>query len=139
MVARSLDRIKMTKNLLEFDQKIFTTTNLIFLIWPKFMTPTNTNFTPQKYAGVVGLDRSPSPSSQACTNGDYFASPVTSLLFKKKTSGTEVRRTPDVKSRFVGFIRFVSFNFSQIQKIRFVVVIFIRSSWFSQAINPLML
>ena len=34
----------------------------------------------------------------------------------------EVRRTLDVKLRFVGFIRFVGFNFSQIQKIRFVVV-----------------
>ena len=45
-----------------------------------------------------------------------------SLLYKKKTSGTEVRRTPDVKSRFVGFIRFVRFHFGQIQKIRFVVV-----------------
>ena len=37
-------------------------------------------------------------------------------LQEKKTSGTEVRRTPDVKLRFVGF------NFGQIQKIRFVVV-----------------
>ena len=45
-----------------------------------------------------------------------------SLLYKKKTSGTEVRGTPDVKSRFVGFIRFVRFHFGQIQKIRFVVV-----------------
>ena len=33
-----------------------------------------------------------------------------------------VRRTPDVKLRFVGFIRFVGFNLGQIQKIRFVVV-----------------
>ena len=51
-----------------------------------------------------------------------LASLVALLLYKKKTSGTEVRRTPDVKLRFVGFIRFVSFNFGQIQKIRFIVV-----------------
>ena len=31
------------------------------------------------------------------------------LLYKKKTSGTEVRRTPGVKLRFVGF------NFGQIK------------------------
>ena len=43
-------------------------------------------------------------------------SPVALLLYKKKTSGTEVRRTPDVK------LRFVDFNFGQIPKIRFVVV-----------------
>ena len=71
------------------------------------MTPTNINLTPKKYAGAVGLDRSPS---------------LASLLYKKKTSGTDIRRTPDVKLRFVGFIRFVGFNFGQIQKIRFVVV-----------------
>ena len=33
----------------------------------------------------------------------------------KKTSGMEIRRTPDVKLRFVGFIRFVGFNFGQVQ------------------------
>ena len=46
---------------------------------------------------------------------------MASLLYKKKTSGMEVRRTPDVKLRFVGF------NFGQIQKIWFVVVM-VRSS-----------
>ena len=75
------------------------------------MTPTNINFTPKKYAGAVGLDRSPS-----------LASPVASLLYKKKTSGTEVRRTPDVKLRFVGFIRFVGFNFGHVQLLRFIIV-----------------
>ena len=33
--ASSLNQIKMTKNCLEYDQKILTTMNLIFLIWPK--------------------------------------------------------------------------------------------------------
>ena len=35
----------------------------------------------------------------------------------------EVRRTPDLKLRFVGFIRFVSFNFGQVQLLRFIVVV----------------
>ena len=39
-----------------------------------------------------------------------LASSVASLLYKKKTSGTEVRRTLDVKLWFVGFIRCVGFN-----------------------------
>ena len=41
---------------------------------------------------------------------------------RKKTSGTEVRRTPDLKLRFVGFTRFVSFNIGHVQLLRFVVV-----------------
>ena len=53
---------------------------------------------------------------------------LASLLYKKKMSGTEIRRTQDLKLRFVGFIRFVSFirfvgfNFGQVQLLRFVVV-----------------
>ena len=76
------------------------------------MAPINIIFPPKKYAGAVGLDRSPSPSSQ-----DWLGHlpSLASLLYKKKTSGREVRRTPDVKLRFVGFIRFVGFNFGQIQ------------------------
>ena len=67
------------------------------------------------------MDRYPSPGSQARTGWDTFPA---SLCFskRKKASGMEVRRTPDVKLRFVGFIRFISFNFDQIQKIRFIVV-----------------
>ena len=49
----------MTENWLDYDQKSFTTTNLILWIWPKFMKPTNINFTPKIYAGAVSLDRSP--------------------------------------------------------------------------------
>ena len=37
-------------------------------------------------------------------------------------SGMEIRRTPDLKLGFVGFIRFVGFNFGQIQILRLVVV-----------------
>ena len=33
------------------------------------MTPTNINFTPQKYAGAVGLDRSPAPASKLTLAG----------------------------------------------------------------------
>ena len=43
-------------------------------------------------------------------------------LQEKKTSGMEVRRTPDVKLRFVSFIRFVGCNFGHVQVLRFVVV-----------------
>ena len=41
------------------------------------------------------------------------------FIFK---SGTEVRRTSDVKLRFVGIIRLVSFHFSHVQLLRFVTV-----------------
>ena len=59
-----------------------------------------------------------------------------SLLYKKKTSGIKVRRTPDVRLRFVGF------NFGQVQLLRFVVVMirsysFGLSSEYSSAITPL--
>ena len=82
------------------------------------MTPANINFTPKNML-EVGLDRSPSPGLQARTGWDTYPASLRSST-RKKTSGTKVRRTPDVKLRFVGFI---SFNFGQIQKIRFVVVI----------------
>ena len=62
------------------------------------MTPTNIYFTPKKYAGAVGLDRCPSQCDM------------------------EVRRTPDLKLIFVGFIRFVGFNFGHGQLLRFVIV-----------------
>ena len=84
------------------------------------MTPTNISFTPKKYASAFGLERSPSPGLQAHTG---LANPVTLLLYKKKTSGTEVRRTQDVKLRFVGFNRCVGFNFGHGQLLRFIVVI----------------
>ena len=77
------------------------------------MTPTNINFNPKKYAGAVGLDRSPSPGFQACTGWETCpASLAPSLGFStKKTSGTGVKRTPNVRLR----LRFVVVNFGQIQ------------------------
>ena len=57
---------------------------------------------------------------------------LASLLYKKKTSGREIRRTPDVKLRFVGF------NFGQVQLFRFVVVVMIRSNLFGH-LNSVML
>ena len=89
------------------------------------MTPTNINLTPKNYAGAVGLDRSPSPGSQARTGWDTcpaLLAPSLRSSTRKKTSGTDIRRTPDVKLRFVGLIRFVGVNFGQIQLLRFVVV-----------------
>ena len=78
----------------------------------------NINLTPKKYDGAVGLDRSPSPGSQA-----RITSLAALLHYKKKTSGTDIKMTPDVKLRFVGF------NFGQIQLLRFVVVM-VRSNSF---------
>ena len=80
-------------------------TNLYFWIWPKFTTPMNITLTTKKYAGEVSLDRS-------------LASLAPSLRSskRKKASGMEIRRTQDVK------LRFVRFNFGQIQFLRFVVV-----------------
>ena len=73
-------------------------------------------------AGAVSLDRSPSPGLQAHWLGHLPS--LISLLYKKKTSGKEVRRTLDVKLRFVGFIRLVGFNFGHIQLLMFVIVMF---------------
>ena len=60
------------------------------------------------------------------------------LLYKKKTSARklEIRRTPGVKLRFVGFRRFVSFNFGQVQLLRFIVVM-VRSYSFGHVNNPI--
>ena len=113
---------------LEHDRKIFRTTNLNNWIWPKFTTTTNINYTPKKYAGAVGLwlqaptghcsgrrIRIEDLFSQQNRHLQSLGSPVTSLLFKKETSGTKVRRTSDVR------LRFVSFNFAHVQLLRFVI------------------
>ena len=101
-VASSLDRIKMTKNWLEFERKILTTTNLFFELdrnsWHELtltLPPKNMLF---QLAWIV------------------------LYLSGLNISGTEVRRTPDVKLLFVGFIKFVGFNFGHVQLLSFVVV-----------------
>ena len=127
----------MTKNWLEYDQKIFTTANPIFRIWPKFMTPTNINFTPKNMLVRSAWTGPPAPARKLeLAHLPILTSPIALLLYKKKQTGTEVKRNPDVKLSFVGFIRFVDFiryvgfNFGQIQKIKFVVVM-VRSYSFS--------
>ena len=67
------------------------------------------------------MDRYPSPGLQAHTGWDTYPALLRSST-RKKTSGAEVRRTLHVKLRFVGFIRFVGFNFGLVQLLRFVVV-----------------
>ena len=67
----------------------------------------------------LGMIRSPSPGLQARIGWDTCPA---SLLYKKKTSGMDIRRTPDLKLKFVSFNRFVGFNFGLIQLLRFVVV-----------------
>ena len=85
------------------------------------MTPTNINFTPKNMLVRSAWTGPPAPASKLALAGTP-AQLRFAPLQEKKTSGTEVRRTPDVKLRFVGLIRFVGFNFGRIQKIRFVVV-----------------
>ena len=57
---------------------------------------------------------------------------LASVLYKKKISGMEVKSAPDIKLRFVGFIRFVTFNFGVIVSLSWFghihSVILIRSS-----------
>ena len=80
---------------------------------------------PKKYDGAVSLDRSPSPCLQACTSWDTCPASLAPLLCsstRKKTSGTEIRKTLDVKLRFVGIKTFVSFNFGQVQLLSFIAV-----------------
>ena len=43
----------------------------------------NVNFTPQKYAGAVGLDRSPNPGLQARTGWDTCPASQAPLLWPK--------------------------------------------------------
>ena len=58
------------------------------------------------------------PASASLRWPPSLASHIALLLYKKKkTSGMEVRMTPDIKLRFVGF------NFGHLQKVMFVVVI----------------
>ena len=74
---------------------------------------------------MVGSDRSPSPGSQAHTGWDTCPASLAPSLHsstRKNISGTEIRRTLNVKLRFVGFSRFVGFNFGQVQLLRIVVV-----------------
>ena len=82
------------------------------------MTLTNINFS-KKICWCGQLGQSPQPwlaSLHWLGHLPSLTSPIASLLYKKKTSGTEVRRTPDV------ILRFFVVNFSQIQLLRFVVV-----------------
>ena len=65
----------------------------------------------------------------------YSLAPSLCSSTRKKTSGTKIRRTPDVKLRFVSFIRFVNFNFSQVQLLRLVVVM-VQSNSFVLVNNP---
>ena len=89
----------MTKSIwpklgLEHEQKKFRITNLNNCALQKFTTLTTINFTPQKYAGAISLDKSRSPGLQAHTGWDTC--PALLRFFTIKTSGTEVRRTQDI-------------------------------------------
>ena len=79
--------------------------NLKYWIWLKITTPTNINFTPQKYAAVVGLNRSRSPSWQVCTGWDTCPNLLALSLLsstREKTSGMgSFSQTITVKQSFL--------------------------------------
>ena len=116
----------MTKNWLEYDWKTITKTNIIFWIWPNFTTPTNINLTQKKFAGAIGIDRSPSPGSQNRTGWDTCPASLRSST-RKRTSGTDIKRTPEaeiVETTFsfpkfrtvLGRFRFLYFRFFFVPK-----------------------
>ena len=92
------------KLVLEHDQKFFTTMNQNNWTWPKNMTTTNINFTQKNMVVWFAWTGPPAPACKLA-------------LYKKKTSGTEVMRTPDAR------LRFVSFNFGHVQLLILVVVV----------------
>ena len=90
---------------LEHDQKIFRMTNLKNWTWLKFKTTTNINFTPKNmlvHSAWTG-PLAPAHKLTLARTPDQPRSPFALLLYEKKISGTEVRRTPDARLRFVGF------------------------------------
>ena len=116
-------------------------------IWPKNVHNDKPNFLnltkihdtdkhwlyPKKYAGAVGLDRSPNPGTRARTGWDTCPASLTPSLRsstrKKKHQAWRLLRTPDVALR----LRFIIVNFGQIQLFS---VKFIWSFWFGQVYNP---
>ena len=114
---------------LENDQKNFRMMNLNHWTWQKFMTPTNINFTPQKYAGAIGLNRSPSTGSQARTGWDTFLASLCS------SSRKNIRhRDPGHKIKVCWF-QFWSCSIVKVCHCH-DSVIFIRSSWFGHVSIP---
>ena len=95
------------------------------------MTPTNINFTPQKYAGAVGLDRSPSPGSPALARKLALAGTVAQPCKPRRFAPLQERKhgwqccaellTTQIL-RFVGFIRFIGLNSGHVQLLRFINV-----------------
>ena len=118
----------MTENWFEHDRKIFTLTNFHF----EFDRNSRHRLTlPWRQKNMLvrsAWTGPPAPARKLALAGTP-AQPRFAPLQEKKTSGTEIRRTPDVKLRFVGFRRFVGFNFGQVQLLRFVIVM-IRSNSF---------
>ena len=117
----NMTKWRRPKVVVEHDQKFFTLMNLNFWIWPKFMTPTNITLT-KKICWCGRLRQVPQPRLASSHWLGHLPSLASLLYKKKKTSGTEISRTPEIKLRFVGFRRFVRFNFGQVQLLRFVVV-----------------
>ena len=137
--ASLLNQIKITEHWLEYDPKNFTMRTLIFLNLTEIHDPTNTNFPPKNYAGMVRRSPAVAPKLSLAGTPSQPCEPCCFAPLQEKKSGMEVRRSPevpDVKLRFVGFIKFVSFNFGHVQLLKFalvmvwsyLIVILIRSS-----------
>ena len=112
--ASLLDQINMTESWLDYDQKNFTPQNLNVRTWLKFTTPTNINFTPKNMLVRSAWTGPPAPACKLALAG-IPAEPCFAPLQEKK-SGTDVRRTPDVR------LRFMVVNLGHVQFVRFVVV-----------------
>ena len=137
----SHDRIKMTEFWLDFDQKIFTPMNLNVETWLKFTTP-HTLTLPQKNMLVRSAWTGAQPwfaSSHWLGHLPSLASPVTSLLYKKKH---QTRRLggPRTMVKVCCFHKACQFQFRScsIVKVRRCdgLVIFILSSWIGQVNIP---
>ena len=125
----------MTQNWLEYDQKIFTPTNLIFRTLPNFTIPTSINLTPKNMLVPQG------PPALACklALAGTPAQPRFAPLQEKNIRPGN-KEDPRHKVKICWFQKVCRFQFwsSSIIKVRHchVSVIFIRSSLFGHVNNP---
>ena len=73
--SRWLKLVKIWPTNFNNDKSYFLNLTEIHLPTNINMTPTNINFTHKKYVGAVGLEKSPSPSSQAPTGWETCPAP----------------------------------------------------------------
>ena len=119
---------------LKHDQNFFWMRNLYNWTWPKFTTPTNINFTPKNMlvrspAHKLALAGDTCPASLCSSTRkkhqawrlfheviEWYIFTVHTSYYSVKTNSVLVRRTPDIR------LRFVSFNFGHVLLFRSVIV-----------------